>query len=66
MSADAPGWRRLRSRCASATGRRAASDTGVECSARRRTSRQETPSFTSAGTPVALAVANSTAWRMIP
>jgi len=45
---------------------RAESWTGEECSARRRTSRHETPSLTSAGAPMMTAVATSTAWRMIP
>ena len=44
----------------------APSETGEVCSARRRTSRQETPSLTSAGAPMTTAVAISTACRMIP
>jgi hypothetical protein len=42
------------------------SETGAVCSARRRTSRQERPSLTSAGPPMTTAVATSTACRMIP
>jgi hypothetical protein len=44
----------------------AASSTGAACSARRRRSRHDMPSRTSAGIPSAAAVAISTAWRMIP
>ena len=42
------------------------SDTGAVCSARRRTSRHDSPSLTSAGAPMTTAVAISTACRMIP
>ena len=45
---------------------RAESETGELCRARRRTSRQDRPSLTSAGAPMITAVATSTAWRMIP
>ena len=44
----------------------AESETGEVCSARRRTSRQERPSLTSAGAPITTAVATSTACRTIP
>ena len=43
-----------------------ASSTGEACIARRRTSRHDRPSFTSAGVPMTIAVAISTACRMIP
>ena len=47
-------------------GRWPRSETGAECRARSRTSRQDTPSLTSAGAPITTAVATSTACRMIP
>ena len=57
-SISCPSERRLRERSRSST--------GVPCSARRRTSRQDRPSLTSAGMPIMTAVAISTACRMIP
>ena len=42
------------------------SSTGDACIARSRTSRQDRPSFTSAGAPMTIAVAISTACKMIP
>ena len=44
----------------------AESSTGAVCIARSRTSRQDSPSLTSAGAPSTTAVATSTACRMIP
>jgi hypothetical protein len=47
-------------------GRRAGSLTGAACMARRRTSRQDMPSLSSAGMPIRIAVVTSTACRMTP
>ena len=45
---------------------RAGSLTGAACIARRRTSRQDMPSLRSAGAPIRIAVATSTACRITP
>ncbi len=45
---------------------RAGSLTGAACIARRRTSRHDIPSFSSAGIPISTAVATSTACRITP
>ncbi len=45
---------------------RAGSLTGVAFIARRRTSRQDMPSLSSAGAPIRIAVATSTACRITP